>query len=268
MGPTRPLRLMPHDRSRRDLGRPINPQAAKMMAWPAAKAAVTSDSAPAPIETQDIPEPTREGATAAVPLAIMLMIGVSFGGVVGLVGWPVLQALGAVNEPVVETVQRNHGDLISKLDETVHVLNAAIAELSARVDAARDRQEATTQLMTDIDASVGALRKSMHEMRDAQNAARDSWSQPVAELNAAATKARSDIVRLRASVDELTRLRRPEAAAVRAQVDRIERALAQPELPGAIRGSIPAPGERPRSLAARETLPAVDGHIFTLKPAP
>lgn len=256
---------MPHDRSRRDLGRPINPQAAKMMAWPGAKAAVVPDAAPAATEDREIPEPKRDGANAAVPVAIMLMIGVSFGGVVGLVGWPMLQALGVVNEPVVETVQRSQADLISKLDATVHVLNAAVAELSARVDSSRDRQEATTQLMTDIDASVVALRKSVHEMREAQN---NSLLQPVAELNAAAAKARSDIVRLRASVDELSRLRRPEAAAIGAQTDRIERALAQHELPGAMRGSIQAPGERPRPLAARETSSAVDGHIFSLKPAP
>ena len=105
---------------------------------------------------------------------MMAMIGVSFGAVLGLAGWPVLQALGVVNEPVIEVVQRNQADLISRLDATVHVLNAAVAELSARVDSARDRQEAVNQFMTDIDASFGALRRSMHEMREAQNAARES----------------------------------------------------------------------------------------------
>jgi chromosome segregation ATPase len=149
--------------------------------------------------------------------------------------------------------------LISRLDATVHGLNAAVAELSARVDSARDRQEAASQFMTEIGASVVAL-------REAQDAARESWLQPVAELTAAATKARSDIVRLRASLDELSRLRQPEVAAISARIDRIEQAMVQYKLPGAIRGSIDAPAERPRSLAARESSSA-NGHLFDLKPA-
>ena len=59
--------------------------------------------------------------------------------------------------------------------------------------------------MAETDASFVALRSSLRELREAQNAARESWLQPVAELTAAATKARSDIVRLRASLDELGR---------------------------------------------------------------
>jgi len=108
----------------------------------------------------------------------------------------------------------------------------------------------------------------VRELREAQNAAKESWLQPVAELTAAATKARSDIVRLRASLDELSRLRQPEVAATSARIDRIEPAKVQYKLPGTIRGSIHAPEERPPSLAARESSSAADGHIFDLKPAP
>jgi hypothetical protein len=120
--------------------------------------------------------------------------------------------------------------------------------------------------MAEIDARFVALRRSMRELRDAQNAANESWLAPVAELNAAATKARGDIVRLRASLDELSRLRHPEVAAIAARIDRIEQAMVQTKLPGAIRGSIHASAERPRSLASAERLPAADGHIFELKP--
>jgi chromosome segregation ATPase len=169
--------------------------------------------------------------------------------------------LGVVNEPVIEAVQRDQADLISRLDATVHVLNAAVAELRARVDSARDGQEAAGQFMTESDAAFVALRRSISELREAQNATKESWLQPVAELNAAATKARSDIVRLRASLDELSRPRRPEVAATSA---RIEPAMVQYKFPGAIRGSIHASGERPRSLASQESSSA-DGHIFDLK---
>jgi len=263
VGPSRPARLMAHDRARRDFAtRPITAQFVKLKGWPEAKPAFP-DAVPASPEAGGSPEPDRGGAIAALPIPLMLMIGVTFGAVLGLVGWPVLQALGVVNEPVIEVVQRSQADLISRLDVTVHGLNAAVAELSARVDSARDRQEAASQ---EIDASFVALRSSLRELREAQNAARESWLQPVAELTAAATKARSDIVRLRASLDELSRLRQPEAAAISARIDRIEQAMVQYKLPGAIRGSIHAPAERPRSLAARESSSA-NGHLFDLKPA-
>jgi hypothetical protein len=65
----------------------------------------------------------------------------------------------------------------------------------------------------------------------------------------------------------LSRLRHPEVAAISARIDRIEQAMAQTKLPGAIRGSIHAQAERPRSLAAAKLSSAADGHIFDLKPA-
>lgn len=258
---------MAHDRARRDsVSRPIGAQFFKMKASPEAKPAVTSGAGPAPAEADGNPQPNRDGAILALPIAMMVMTGVSFGAVLGLVGWPVLQALGVVNEPVIEAVQRNQADLISRLDASVQVLTTAVAELGARVDSATDKQEAASQRMTEVDASFVALHSSMRELREAQAAARESWLQPVAELTAAATKARSDIVRLRASLDEASRLRQPEVAAISARIDRIEQAMVQYKLPGAIRGSIHATAERPRSLAAREGSSA-DGHIFDLKPA-
>ena len=257
MAPSRPSRLMAHDRAWRNLAsRPIGPLNVMTKAWPGAKPALTPDASSASLETGGIPEPKHDRAT--LPVAMMVMVGVSFGGVLGLAGWPVLQAFGLINKPAVEVAQQNQAELISRLDATV-------AELSARVASTSDKQEAASQFMAEIDARFVALRRSMRELRDAQNAVNESWLQPVAELNAAATKARSDIVRVRASLDELSRLRHPEAAAISAKIDRIEQAMVQPKLPGAMRGSIQATVERPRSLASAARSPAADGHIFDLK---
>jgi hypothetical protein len=250
---------MAHDRAWRNLAsRPISPLNVMTKARPEAQGAFTPDAPSASSEAAGIPEPNRD--RAILPAAMMVMIAVNFGAVLGLVGWPVLQALGVFNEPVIETVQRSQAEQISRLDSTV-------ADLSARVASTSARQEAASQFMGEIDARFLALRRSMRELRDAQNAANESWLAPVAELNAATTKARGDIVRLRASLDELRALRHPEAAAISARVDRIEQAMVQTKSPGAIRGSIPASAERPRSLASAERLSAADGHIFELKPA-
>jgi hypothetical protein len=248
---------MAHDRAWRNLAsRPIGPLNVMTEAWPEAKPAVAPDATSASTKADGIPEPTRD--RAGLPAAMMVMIAVNFGAVLGLVGWPVLQALGLVKEPVVETVQRNQAELMSRLDSTV-------ANLSARVASTSEKQEAASQFMAEIDARFLALRRSVRELRDAQNAATESWLAPVAELNAAATKARGDIVRLRASLDELRGLRHPEAAAISARIDRIEQAMVQTKLPGAIRGSIQAQAERPRSLASAQLLSASDGFIFDLK---
>src|SRR5947209_4504215 len=250
---------MAHDRAWRNLAsRPISPQNVTTKGWPEAKSAFAPDASSVSTQAAGIPEPNHD--RAGLPVVLMVMVGVSFGGVLGLVGWPVLQAFGLVNEPVIETVQRNQAELMSRLDTTV-------ADLSVRVASANDRQEAASQFMAEIDTRFVALRKSMRELREAQNAANESWLQPVAELNAAATKARSDIVKVRASLDELSRLRHPEVGAISARIDRIEQAVAQSKLPGAIRGSIHASVERPRSLASAERTSSADGHIFELKPA-
>jgi hypothetical protein len=256
---------MAHDRAWRNLAsRPISPQNIIAKGWPEAQPAVTPDASSASTQADSIPEPKRD--RAILPVAMMVMIGVSFGAVLGLVGWPVLQAFGLVNEPVVEVVQRNQAELISRLAAAIQVLNSTVADLSARAASSGDRQEAASQFMAEIDARFVALRRSVRELREAQNAASESWLQPVAELNAAATKARRDIVRVRASLDELGRLRRPEVGAISARIDRIEQAMAQYKLPGAIRGSIHATEEQPRSLASAERSLAADGHIFGLKP--
>jgi len=248
---------MAHDRAWRNLAsRPISPLNVVTKARPEATPAFAPDASSASREGDGIPKPSRSRAT--FPAAMMVMVGVSFGGVLGLVGWPVLQSFGVVKEPAIEVAQRNQAELISRLDATV-------ADLSARVASTSDKQEAASQFMAEIDARFIALRRSMRELRDAQNAATESWLAPVAELNAAATKARSDIVKLRASLDELARLRHPEAAAIGARIDRIEQAMVQPKLPGAIRGSIPPSAERPRSLAS--VAAAADGYIFELKAA-
>jgi hypothetical protein len=261
VGPSRP-RLMARDRARREVAsRPLYPQIVKPQAWPETKPASAPDAGPASTEADSVPESKQ--ATRAFPIVMLAMIGVNFGAIVGLVGWPVLQALEIVDKPVIELVQRDQANSISQIDATVHALNAAVTELSARVASHGDRQEATFRYMTEIDTAFGALRTSVHEMRAAQNAEKES----VAELTAAATKARSDIVRLRTSLDESSRRRQPEAVAPGARINRIEQATAQHELPGAIRGSIQAPGERPRSLASSETSSAADGHIFNLTPA-
>src|ERR1044072_105047 len=236
---SRPSRLMAHDRAWRNLAsRPISPLNVITKAEPEAKPALTPDASSASSETDGTPEPSRD--RASVPAAMMVMTAVTFGAVLGLVGWPMLQAFGLVKEPVIETVQRNQGELIARLDATV-------AELSTRVASTSDKQEAASQFMAEIDARFIAVRKSLRECRDAKN---EPWLQPVAELNAAAAKARGDIVKLRASLDELSRLRHPDAAAISARIDRIEQAMAQTRSPGTIRGSIPASAERPRSLAS------------------
>jgi len=242
MVPGRPSRLMAHDRAWRNLAsRPISPQIFSSAARPEAKPASIPNAASAFAESNLVAQPDRD--RAVFPVAMMVMIGVSFGGVLGLAGWPVLQALGVVNEPVIETVQRSQAELLARLDSTV-------ADLRARVASTSEKPEAASQSMAEIDARFAALRASLRELRDAQTAASESWLQPVAELNAAATKARNDIVRLRASLDELRALRHPEIAAISARIDRIEHAMAQTKSPGAIRGSIAASAERPRSLAS------------------
>ena len=142
-----------------------------MRAWLDAKPALIPDAGVS-TEADGRPEPKGDRATREFPIAMIVMIAVNFGVVLGLVGWPVLQALGVVNKPVIEVVQRSQADLISQLDATVHALNDAVAELSARVVSAADRQEATSRSMTEIDAAFGVLRASMDEMRAAQNAAK------------------------------------------------------------------------------------------------
>src|SRR5262249_36786413 len=137
---------------------------------------------------------------------------------------------------------------ISRLDASMQSLNTVVADLHARVTSAGERQEADRQRLAEIDVALGALRTSFHDT--------------AAELTANATKARSDIVRLRTSLDELSSQRQPELTAIRAPIDRTKQAMARPEWPNTIRGSIHAPGERPPALTPRESTSQADGHIF------
>src|ERR1043165_6299548 len=124
MVPGRPSRLMAHDRAWRNLAtRPISPQIFTTKAWREAKPALAVDASSASTEPTGTPEPSRD--RAVLPVAIMVMIAVNFGAVLGLIGWPMLQAYGLVKEPVIETVQRNQAALMSRLDATIGDLGAA-----------------------------------------------------------------------------------------------------------------------------------------------
>jgi len=241
MSPSRPLRLLSPERARRELpSRPIYPPLIKPAPALETNDAVAADAGPVAAETDATPARKRNRTARAV---LITMIGLNFGAVLGLVAWPMLQALRVVNEPVIETVQRTQGDLLAQLDMNVRTLNAAVAELHTRVTSAGERQEVDRARLAEIDLAMGALRTSLHEMRTSQDAS-------VAELTANATKARGDIVRLRASIDELKGTHQGEAAAVRPR----------------IRGTIPVLVPAASDQARWPTLPAsavnADGHIF------
>jgi hypothetical protein len=205
-------------------------------------------------------------ATRIVLIALIAMVAVNFGALVGQFGWSMLQALGWVAEPAIESVQRSQGDAISQLDATVHALSGAIAGMAARVDSAADRAEAASR-MAEIDGTLGALRMSMNEIRAAQATAEESWREPVAELTASAAKTRGEMVRLRASVEELSRSRQSELGPIGARIDRVEQAMIQHNLLGPIRGAIQEPVARRGAAASREGPTATDGHIINLAPA-
>src|SRR5260370_41304793 len=149
----------------------------------------------APAAPDGAPGSRRRPAARALLIAMMVMVGVNFGAVVGLVGWGALQALGLVEEPAIESAQRKQAALLSRLDETVHGLDAAVAGLSARAESAAGREEAANRRMAEIDGTLGVLRTSIHEIRAAQDAAEKSWREPAAELKAAATRERGEMVR-------------------------------------------------------------------------
>jgi hypothetical protein len=256
------------DRGRRNpVSRHAYRQIHKLKAWSDAKLGSASNAGPASVDADAAPRPKRDRATRAFLIGLIAVIAVNFGALVGQLGWGVLQGLGWVAEPAIESVQRDQAASISQLDATVHALSAAVAGLGARVDSAADREEAGSRRMAEIDGTLGALRMSVNEIRAAQNAAEESWREPVAELTATATKARGELVRLRASVDELSRSRQPELVAIGARIDRVEQAMVQHNLLGPIRGSIQEPSVRRASSAARESSPATDGHIINLTPA-
>ena len=110
-------------------------------------------------------------------------------------------------------------------------------------------------------------------MRPTQ-AAEEAWREPIAELEAAAAKARNDIIGLRASLETQNQPRGPDVAAITERIDRLERAMTAHTLPGPIRGSLRESGSR-QTVAARDRAPALPdlateakgGHIISLRSA-
>jgi hypothetical protein len=245
MGPLGALKLVARDRRRNLVSRPAYAQIQKLKAWSDAKLASASKAGPlsgdasgaASNDTSGAPGSKRDRAGRVVVIAIAA-VAVNFGAGVGLMGWGALQALGLVAEPAIESVQRKQTALMSQLDTTVHALTAAVVGLSARVYSAGEREDAASLRMAEIDDALGDLRTGMDELRAAQNAAKESWREPVAELAAAAKRTRGDIVRLRASLDELTEQGQLEAVVIGGRLDRIEKAMVQRNLLAPLRGSI------------------------------
>ncbi len=237
MGPLGALKLVARDRRRNLVSRPAYAQIQKLKAWSDAKLASTSKAEPASSGASGAPGSKRDRAGRAVLIAIVA-VAVNFGAGLGLMGWGALQALGLVAEPAIESVQRKQTALMSQLDATVHALTAAVVGLSARVYSAGEREDAASLRMTEIDAALGDLRMGMNELRAAQNAAKESWREPVAELAAAAKRTRGDVVRLRASLDELTEQGQLEAIVIGGRIDRVEKAMVQHNLLAPLRGSI------------------------------
>ena len=192
---------------------------------------------PTSSDASGAPGSKRDRAGGVVVIAIAA-VAVNFGAGVGLMGWGALQALGLVAEPAIESVRRKQTALMSQLDTTVHALTAAVVGLSARVYSAGEREDAASLRMAEIDDALGDLRTGMDELRAAQNAAKESWRKPVAELAAAAKRTRGDIVRLRASLDELSEQGQLEAVVIGGRLDRIEKAMVQRNLLAPLRGSI------------------------------
>lgn len=245
MEPVRHIKLVARDRARRvPVGRPVllpiqKPQSDHRPA--SSDASATSPAADA--------APQRNPAVRAFLIAMIVMVGLTFGGMLGLIGWPMLQAAGIVDPPVVETVQRRQAETISQLETTVNALNATVQGMGVRVDAATAQQDAVGRRMTDLDSALGALRTGVDEVRAAQNAANESWREPVAELAAAAAKTRSEVTRLRSSLDEFTRARSSEGP-------RAERSEQQTPLQRSLRTSIRVPADPQNAVA--------EGHIINL----
>jgi outer membrane murein-binding lipoprotein Lpp len=204
--------------------------------------------------------------TRVLLIAMIVVLAVNFGAVLGIFGWNVLQALGVVEAPAIETAQRAQGAAIAELDTTVQALSAKVSALIARVDAVAGEEGAASRRMTEIETGLGDLRTSVNDLRGAGT---DGWREPVAELTATATRARTEMLKLRASIDEMSEPRRRELADIGARLDRIEQAMAKHNLLSSMRGSIQEPHlSVPRPVAVRAKLPAADdGHIINLAPA-
>jgi outer membrane murein-binding lipoprotein Lpp len=253
MGSSQTTRRVSHDRARRHpIIRPEYLQLYRVKAGPDAKSADGPTPAPAT-------PPARSRATRAFLIALIAVVGINFGAILGLVGWGVLQAFGVFGEPAIEKVQRAQGASIAQIEASVEALNASVTGLSAHFNAAGAREDAANRRIAEIGEAIGVLRTGMNELRTGVNEARaaaaeEPWRTPVAELTARLTKLRGDMGGLRASIEE-AKPRQP--ANLGARLERIEQALIQHKLLGPIRGTI----EPERTAAAA---PAADGHIISL----
>jgi hypothetical protein len=290
MTPSESLRLVTRDRARRNpVSRLEQLRSVRALSEVRTASAVQADvpgtkgpgtsppmpAAPQRIQVDDAARPRR----AAMALVVAVTTAAALGAIIGVSGssalHEALRIMGLAGESAVETVQRKQAAAISELDRTVQALNAAVAGVSAHTDFAGRREDATTRRIDQIDDGLGALRKSLDEMRAAQAAAaaEEPWRKPVAQLAAAVTKAHGELAGLRASLDDAGPARRPDLAAIGERIDRLEQAMVQHNLLGSIRGSIQDTRQRPPvsrespSTAATPATPATNGHIINLTPA-
>src|ERR1043166_8237967 len=242
MGSSQTKRRVTHDRGRRaPVIRPDSLRLYKVKVGPEAKPAETTALVPAA-------PPARSRARRAFLIALIAVVGINFGAILGLVGWGVLQAFGLVGEPAIEKVQRAQGASIAQIEATLEALNASVTGLSAHVNATGEREDAANRRVAEIGDAIGVLRTGMSELRAAGRG-----RTPVEDLPLSVAKLRSDVRGMRSSIDE-AKPRVP--ATLGARIDRIEQALTQHKLLGPIRGTI----EPERTAAA----PAGDGHIISL----
>jgi len=260
MEPSQTARRVTHDRARRHpLIRPDYLQLYRVKLGPDA-APLTG--LPATIPEEGAPKAPRSRAARAFLIALIAATGVNFGAILGLVGWGVLQAFGVFGEPAIEKIQREQGAAIVQMEASVQALNASMTGLSAHVNTAGQREDATSRRVAEIDDAVSVLRSGMNDLHTGVKelraaAAEEPWRAPVTDLTASVAKLKNDMSGMRASIDE-AKPRQP-AANVGARLDRIEQAMREHKLIGPMRGTI-EPG-----------LPAApsgsDGHIISLSPA-
>src|SRR5438128_9079819 len=104
MEPSRPLSIVARDRARRNpVGRRAYTQIQKVKAWSGAKLAPILGAVPASADAGAASQSKRQRAARAFLIAMMVVVGLNFGAVLGLFGWGALQALGLVAEPAIET---------------------------------------------------------------------------------------------------------------------------------------------------------------------
>src|SRR2546427_12372439 len=107
MEPSRPLKLVARDRARRNpVSRPAYAPIQKLRAWSDAKLASTLDAGPASADAEGASGPKRQPAARAFLIAMMVIVGMNFGAVVGWLGSGALQRLGLGAEPSMKKMER------------------------------------------------------------------------------------------------------------------------------------------------------------------